>query len=152
MKTQEVIPENPSNEIVLHVEEIPPFDVIYNPKHRVVIKRQRKKRNLDQSSLLPSQMEITNVVWIQEVNPSKDLTKLSQYARAYTSVTMDKASEVRNFLKEKDQAIILLETQVQEKQQKVEQLEQYLAAQKQSNDQLNEQLLKAKQRIDQNAI
>lgn len=53
-KDVEMIPENPSNEIVLHVEEIPPLDVFYSPKHRVVIKRQRKKRKLDQSSLLPT--------------------------------------------------------------------------------------------------
>ena len=42
-KDVEMIPENPSDEIVLHVEEIPPFDVFYSPKHRAVIKRQRKK-------------------------------------------------------------------------------------------------------------
>jgi len=34
-KDIEMIPENPSNEIVLHVEEIPPLDVFYSPKHRV---------------------------------------------------------------------------------------------------------------------
>jgi len=97
-------------------------------------------------------MEITNVVWREEVNPSEDLTKLSQYAKAYTTATMDKASKVSNLLKEKDQAIISLETQVQEKQQRIEQLEQQLAAQRQSNEQLNEQLLKEKQRIDQHAV
>ena len=115
-KDVEIILKNPSDEIILHVEEIPPLDVFYNPKHRVVIKKQNKKRKLDQSSLLPSQMEITNVAWREEVNPSKDLTKLSQYAGAYIAATMDKASEVSNLLKEKDQTIILLETQVQEKQ------------------------------------
>ena len=62
---------------------------------------------------------------------------------------MDKASEVSNLLKEKDQAIISLETQVQEKQQRIE---QQLAAQRQSNEQLNEQLIKEKQRIDQHAV
>jgi len=76
-KDVEIIPKNPSDEIVLYVEEIPPLDVFYSPKHRAVIKRQRKMGKLDQSSLLPSQMEITNVVWREEVNPSEDLTKLS---------------------------------------------------------------------------
>ena len=76
-KDIEMIPENPSNEIVLHVEEIPPLDVFYSPKHRAVIKRQRKKRKLNQSSLLTSQVEITNVVWREEVNPSEAFTKLS---------------------------------------------------------------------------
>lgn len=86
-------------------------------------------------------MEITNVVWREEVNPSEDLTKLPQYAWAYTTTTMDKASEVSNLRNEKDQAIISLETHVHEKQQRIE---QQLAAQKQSNDQLNEQFLKEK--------
>jgi len=65
-------------------------------------------------------MEITNLIWREEVNPSEDLTKLSQYVGAYTVATMDKASKVSNLLKEKDQAIILLETQVQEKKQRIE--------------------------------
>lgn len=76
-KDIEMIPENPFDEIVLHVEEIPPLEVFYNPKHRVVIQRQRKKRKLDQSSLLPKHMEITNVVWREDINPFEDLTKLS---------------------------------------------------------------------------
>lgn len=92
------------------------------------------------------------MVWKEEVDPSKDLTKLSQYNGAYTAATMDKASEVSNFLKEKEQAVISLETQVQEKQQRIEQLEQELAEHKQSNEQLNEKFLKEKQRIDQHAV
>lgn len=39
------------------------------------------------------------VVWREEVNPSEDLTKLSQYVEAYSAATMDKASEVINLLK-----------------------------------------------------
>lgn len=101
-KNIEIILENPFNEIIIHVEEIPPLDVFHNAKHRAVVNRQRKKRKLDQSSLLPAQMEITNVIWREEVNPSKDHTKLSQYAGAYSAATMDKASEVSNLLKEKD--------------------------------------------------
>jgi len=108
-KDIEIILENPSDEIVLYVEEIPPLDVFYSPKHRAIVKTQRKKRKLDQSSLLPTQIEITNVVWREEVNPSEYLTKLSHYAGAYSAATMDKASEVRNFLKEKYQTIVSLE-------------------------------------------
>ena len=48
----EIIPKDQSDEIVLHIEEIPSLDVFYNPKHRAVVKRQRKKRRLDQSSIL----------------------------------------------------------------------------------------------------
>jgi len=119
-KDIEMILENPSNEIILHVEEIPPLDVFYSPKHRAVIKRQRKKRKIYQSSLFPAQMEITNVVWREEVNSSEDLIKLSQYVGAYMSATMDKASKVGNFLKEKDQTIVSLETQVREKWERIE--------------------------------
>lgn len=105
----EIIPEYPSNEIVLCVEEIPPLDVFYNAKHSVIVKRQRKKRNLDQSSLLPTQMEKNNVVSREELNPFEDITKLSEYTGAYSVATMDKVSNVNNFLKEKDQTIVLLE-------------------------------------------
>jgi len=76
-KDLEIIPENHSNEIVLHVAEIPPLDVFYSPKHRVVVKRQRKERKIDHSPLLTPQMEMMNVVWREEVNPSEDLTNLS---------------------------------------------------------------------------
>ena len=53
-----------------------------------------------------------NVVWKDsEVNPSEDLTKLSQYVGAYTTTTMDKASEVSQLIKEKDLRITQLEEQ-----------------------------------------
>jgi len=101
-----------------------PLDVFYSPKHKAVVKRQRKKKRLDQSSLLPAQTEMANVVWKEEFNPSEDVTKLSQYAGAYSVATMDKASEVSNLLKEKDQTIVSLEAQLSERQQEIEQLEQ----------------------------
>lgn len=109
--------------------DIPPLDVFYSPKHRAVVKRQRKRRRLDQPSLFPEQTETTNVVWKEEFDPSDDLMKLSQYAGAYSATTMEKASEVSNLLKEKDQAIVLLQTQVSEAQQKIEQLEHQLSTQ-----------------------
>lgn len=136
----------------MQIEDIPPLDVFYSPKHRAVVKRQRKRRRLDQSSLLLEQTEMANVVWKEEFNPSDDLTKLSQYAGAYSTATMDKASEVINLLKEIDQTIISLQSQVSEAQQKIEQLEQQLSTQQQVNNQLKEQLLKEKQRIDLSAI
>jgi len=115
-------------------------------------KRQRKRRRLDQSSLLPEQSEMANVVWKEELNPSDDLIKLSQYVGAYSVATMDKASNVSNLLKERDQTIVSLQLQVSEVQQKIEQLEQQLSTQQQINNQLNEQLLKEKQRIDLSAV
>ncbi len=111
------------------MEDIPPLDVFYSPKYRAIVKRQRKRRRIDQPSPFPEQTETTNVVWKEEFDPSDDLTKLSQYAGAYSVATMDKASEVSNLLKEKDQAIILLQTQLSEAQQNVEQLEQQLSTQ-----------------------
>ena len=101
----EMIPKDPSDQIILQIEDIPPLDVFYSPKHRVVVKLQWKRRRLDQSSLFPAQTETTNLVWKEEFNPSDDLIRLSQYARAYSAATTDKASEVSNLLKEKDQAI-----------------------------------------------
>ena len=43
----EHIPIAPSSEIILKIEEIPPIDVFYSPQHKVVVRRQRKKRKLD---------------------------------------------------------------------------------------------------------
>jgi len=40
------------------------------------------------------------------------LTKLSQYAGAYTTATIDKAIEVNQSIKEKDQRITQLEEQL----------------------------------------
>jgi len=50
-----------------------------------------------------------NVVWKEEFDPSDDLTKLSQYVGAYSAATIDKASEVSNLLKGKDQEIFSLQ-------------------------------------------
>ena len=35
----EIIRKGPFDQIILQVEDIPPLDVFYNPKHRVVVKR-----------------------------------------------------------------------------------------------------------------
>jgi len=58
------------------------------------------------------------VVWKEEFDPSDDLTKLSQYVGAYSTATIEKASEVSNLLKGKDQEIFSLQTQLLEAQQK----------------------------------
>ena len=43
-----------------------------------------------------------NIVYkYAEVNPSEDLTKLSQYAGAYSAATIDKASEFSQLVKQK---------------------------------------------------
>ena len=79
----EIIPENPTGEIMLKIEEIPPLDILYSPKHRAMVRKQRKRRRTDEDALLASQGELLNVVYKNaEVDPSEDLTKLSQYAGA----------------------------------------------------------------------
>ena len=122
----EIIPENPTEGIVLKIEEIPPLDVFYSPKHRDVVKTQRKKRKTNQGPFLTPHDEMLNVVWKLEVNPSEDLTKLSQYAGAYTIAKMDKASEVSQLIKEKDQRITQPEVQSAEEQQRISQPKQKL--------------------------
>ena len=68
-----------------------------------------------------------NIVWKNtEVNPSEDLTKLSQYAGAYSAATIDKASEVTQMMKQKEVYIAMLEEQAIENQQNIMQLEQQL--------------------------
>ena len=52
----EIIPENPSSEIILSIEEIPLLDVFYSPKYRAVVKRQRKKRKIYQVQQLSLKM------------------------------------------------------------------------------------------------
>ena len=92
------------------------------------------------------------MVWKEEFDPSDDLTKLSQYAGAYSVATIDKASEVSLLLKTKDQEIFSLQAQLTETKQKAEQAEQQLLTQQQLNSQLTQQLQAEKQRIDQSAI
>jgi len=116
----EIIPKYPLDQIILQVEDIPPLDVFYSPKHRAIIKQQRKRRRIDQPSLFPKQTVTANVVWKEEFDPSDDLKKLSQYAGAYSAATMDKASKVSNLLKEKDQEIASLQAQLSEAQQKAQ--------------------------------
>ena len=106
----------------MNIEEIPPLDVFYSPKHRDVVKRQRKKRKIDQTSSTIPQSEFMNVLWKDsEVNPSEDLTKLSQFAGAYTTATINKATEVNQLFKEKDKRINQLEEQAAIEEQKINQ-------------------------------
>lgn len=140
------------DQIILQVEDIPPLDVFYSPKHRVVVKRQQKRRRIDQPSLFLEQIVTGSMVWKEEFDPFDDLKKLSQYVKAYPATTIDKASKVSNLLKEKDQAITLLQAHRLEARQKAEQEKRQLFTQQQINNQLNKQLHEEKQRIDSSAI
>jgi hypothetical protein len=148
----EVITQDPSDQIDLQVEEIPPLDIFYSPKHRAVVKRSRKRRRLDQPSISPEQTVTGNVVWKGELDPSDDLTKLSQFAGAYSAATIDKASEVSLLLKTKDHEIYALQAEVIEAKNKAAQVEEQLLAQQQENNLLTQQLQIEKQRIDQSEI
>ena len=46
------------------------------------------------------------------MDPSKNLTKFSQYTGTYATTTIDKVIEVKMLLKEKEQRIMLLEQQL----------------------------------------
>ena len=37
-KEVDIIPKDPSDQIILQVEEIPPLDVFYSPRHKAVVK------------------------------------------------------------------------------------------------------------------
>lgn len=146
----EIIPKNPTGEIMLKIEEIPPLDIFYSPKHRVVVRKQRKRRKTDQDAVLTSQVEFMNIVYKNaEVNPSEDLTKLSQYAGAYNASTIDKASEVTQSIKNKYVKIAMLEEHVTENQQKIIQLEQRLQDGELKSKKLEEQISIEKENIDQ---
>ena len=95
----EHIPIAPPSELLLNVEEIPPLDVFYSPQHKEVVRRQRKKRKLENT--LSQDAEQLDVLWKDpNNNPTENLTKLSQIAGAYASATIDKASEVQQLFKE----------------------------------------------------
>ena len=106
----EHIPIAPSSELMLKIEEIP-LDIFYSPQHKLVVRRQRKKRKLE--DVLSQDTEQLDVLWQYPTrNPTANLTKLSQIARAYASVTIDKASEVQQLLKEKEDQIHVLQQQL----------------------------------------
>ena len=144
-KDIEVIPKGPSDQITLQVEDIPPLDVFYSPRHRAVVKRLRKRQRLDQPSIFPEKMVMDNVVWKEKLDPSDDLTKLSQYAGAYSAATIDKASEVSLLLKTKDQEISTLQTELADIKQRVIQAEEQLAEQQQRTARAGEQLVEQQQ-------
>ena len=60
------------------------------------------------------------------MNPSEDLTKLSQYAGAYSAATVDKAVEVSQLITRKDLHIASLQEQAKESQQQITELQQQL--------------------------
>ena len=105
---QEIIPAYPTEQIVLQIEEIPWLDIFYGPIHKVVDKR-NKRRRIDET-IVDLTNEFVNILWKDSlVDPTKHLTKLSQYAGEYATATIDKATEVRVLLKQKEARVLELE-------------------------------------------
>lgn len=95
MNTQdlEIIPITPTSKIVLRIKETPPLDVFYSPTHKVVVKRQRKKRKLGVVDVATLENEPMDIVWNDSpLNPSENLTKLSKFVGAYATTTIDKVT------------------------------------------------------------
>ena len=104
----EHIPISPSSELVLKIEEIPPLDIFYSPQHKAVVRKQRKKRKL--GSALSHDAEQLDILWkYPTTDPTENLTKLSQITGAYAYAAIDKASEVRQLLNEKEDQIQVLQ-------------------------------------------
>ena len=67
-----------------------------------------KRKKFDES--LKSTDESVDVLWKDSLeDPTKHLTKLSQYAGAYATTTVDKATQVKNLLRQRDYRIQELE-------------------------------------------
>ena len=95
-KKMEFIMGFPTTEIVLNIQEIPPLDILYSPKHKAVMSRQKKRRRTQQSQLLIQGYVSMEIVWKDsQVDPSQDL----KFAGAYASAAIDKASEVQKLMK-----------------------------------------------------
>ena len=74
--------------------------IMFSPQHKAVVRRQRKMRKLENT--LSQDAEQLDILWKDPAsNLTENLAKLSQIAGAYASATIDKASEVQQFLKEK---------------------------------------------------
>jgi len=75
-----------------------------------------------------------DIVWKDTQNdPSENFTKLSQFAGAYASVRIDKATEVRQLVREKEERIQQL---AEERQSIDQQVKAQLSQLQQSFDQL----------------
>jgi len=95
------------------VTEIPPLDVFYNPLHKVVVRRQRKRRRIETPKVPPGN-EPMDIVWKDiHSNLAENLTRLSQFTREYATVTMDKATELSILLREREEKITQLEQHLQ---------------------------------------
>lgn len=86
------------------------MDVFYSPKHKAMVKMQRKKRKLDSIAATTPENELMDVLWKDSlVDPSTNLTRLSKFAGAYATITIDKETKFQMLLREKEKKITSLE-------------------------------------------
>lgn len=64
---------------------------------------------MDAVTVTTSENELMDIVWKDlPMDPFENITKSSQYAGAYATTTIDKATKVQMMLKEQEQIIMLL--------------------------------------------
>ena len=90
MHDREIISAYHTNQIVLQIEDIPSLDIFYSPSYKAIVKRNRRRR-IDETTSKPTD-ESFDVLWQDSSDdPTEHLTKLSQYAGAYATTTVDKS-------------------------------------------------------------
>lgn len=110
-KHVENIPAFPSSEVVLRIKDIPPQDIFYIPQYKVVVKRERKKRNIDHSQALVPDNSSFEVLWkVSTTTPTKELGRITQFKGVYASATIDTTTEVQKLLKDKDRDNFIIRT------------------------------------------
>jgi len=74
----EIIHAFPTVEIIFKIEEIPPLDVFYSPKHKTLMNRSRKKRKLEKYQALVTNETPFQVLWKgTQTTPEEELYRLS---------------------------------------------------------------------------
>lgn len=118
----EIILAFPTVEIFLKIEGILPLDVFYSPKHKVVMSKSRKKTKLEKSQVLVTNETPFKSLWKgAQIAPYEELNRLSRFARAYVSATIDKAAKIQLLMKERGQSIVQLEQTFHIEKQEIEQ-------------------------------
>ena len=71
-----------------------------------MVKRQRKRRRTKPSLVVIPRDITMDIVWKDTpIDPSENLTKLSQFAGAYASSMIDKEAKVGQLVREKEERI-----------------------------------------------
>lgn len=100
--------------IQIHIKEIPPIEVLYNLKHKTILKKIKKKRKVAETQVLKTTTALPTtsleVIWEGSFATHDDtFEELVQYERAYDFSGMKKTKKVKEFTKKKDEKIHKLE-------------------------------------------